>query len=180
MVHSMSKTIELMMGVGRDVVKIGKLLEKSQYPYTQFEHPVIDTNLMGWINEVTAQGYVVNATVTGRLVASVGYSFNRYPYNRLKTYYMQEWICVHPSYRDMGIEQQMLDWVTAMADGDGAEVKMTTPPVGVVKPVRNFQAVQVVYSRIKEMGDGYSGRNTGEGSQPDGCSGANLTTENLT
>lgn len=144
----MTKIIELSMGTAKDAVKICKLLEKSEFPFTRFEHAILDTNMMEWIGDTLAVGYVCNASLAGRLIASMGFSYRRYPWNKLKASYYQEWICLLPNYNGHGIEEGMMAKVVLQADKHHMDLYTLFPLVDNVPKIRGFAAGDVLYKRI--------------------------------
>lgn len=173
------KTIELGMARAMDCIKMCKLIVKSQHPYTQLRHEAIDSNIVDWVNEVIARGYAVNATVGGRLVGTMGFSLNRYAWNRTKTFYQQEWLCMLPNYNGLGVEERMMDKVMRIALKNRADVYANSPVVGNVPVIRDFVAETVIYRNF--YGDGNVDQRPGGNppSAPDRRSGAHQSGKNL-
>ena len=139
------KTIDLGIARAMDCVKMCKLIAKSRYPFTELRHAPIDSNIVDWVGEVISRGYAVNATIAGRLVASMGFSLNRYPWNRIKVYYQQEWFCMLPNYGGLGIEEKMMDKMMRVALRNKCDVYAHSPIVGETPVIRDFVAANVVY-----------------------------------
>ena len=176
---SNTKTVDLGIARAMDCIKMCKLIVKSRYPFTELRHEALDSNIVDWVGEVIARGYAVNATVGGRLVATMGFSLNRYPWNRIKTYYQQEWICMLPNYGGIGIEQKMMDKIMRVAHRNRADVYANSPVIGDAPVINDFVAQGVIYRNF--YGDGNvdqrgSGNPSGEADGRDGAheSGANL------
>jgi len=92
-------------------------LLKTYYSEMALNHPPIDKgDCMEWILRTIRYGGSSVAILKDRVVGSVGCAPYEFNYNRRFKYIMNEWLTVHPKYRNLGIANKLIAHCKSISD----------------------------------------------------------------
>lgn len=77
--------------------------------------PVIEAEAIHWIVNTIANGHVLVAEMTGRMIGSLGLAVRTYPWNSRAPFLYNAWFYVHPKFRAGGTAKHLIDKAKAFA-----------------------------------------------------------------
>lgn len=120
----------------KDAYQIIELLKLWEYETSLPYPPWDEMAMLRWIVRVMSSGYAAVADLEGELIGTIGLTPASFPWNDSQQMMSDEWIMVHPDYRDKGTARALLNHINNMADqfqipvmlglmtgGDGIEKK---------------------------------------------------------
>ncbi len=110
-----------------DAAKILKFIRAAHVRHGDRSPAWIDRFALLWVTDVVCRGVVVNATVEGRVVGSIGLALESFPWNPYVQHLRGQWLHVLDNFVDSEVRDALISAAMGAAVEQEAELEIDVP-----------------------------------------------------